>query len=95
MAYQKQNFQNGQTLTAEMLSLLESGILENSDNLNLLLSNNFIEDGSYNIVFYKKDGQVVPIWRPTETQLSYYFYDVVEKGLLSPNNMYQRNYLYS
>lgn len=95
MAYQKQNFENGQVLNAEMLSSLEQGILDNESNLNLLLSNDFVGEGSYNIVFYKKGDKIIPIWRPADVQLNYYFYDVIEKGLLSPNNMYQRKYLYS
>lgn len=95
MAYTKQEFENKKTvLTAEMLQLMEDGIID-GDVSARLLDNTALADGAYNVFFIKRDGKAVPVFEPTTTTASYYFYDVSNKGLLSPNDMYKRTKLYS
>lgn len=95
MAYVKQEFVDNKTiLTANMLKNIEEGIVDN-DIHGRLLNNEAFTDGVYNVIFIKRNGVVAPILEPTTTTAKYYFYDAVESGIFSPNNMYKRTSLYS
>ena len=57
MAYKRQNFENKKTvLTAEMLQLMETGIMDN-DIGSRLTDNDSLEDGVYNVIFVKRNGR--------------------------------------
>lgn len=95
MAYNKQNFEDNKTvLTANMLSLMEDGIIDN-DVTKALLDNNSLDAGTYNVFFLKRNGKVAPIYEKVQTTSNYYFYDAIEDGIFSPNNVYKRTPLYS
>lgn len=91
MSYTKQNFEDGQVLTAKMLSSMEDSIYDTS----LILNAEGLEEGTYNVILSYRNGKVVPVLEPTETTYYFYPYDVETSGLLSPRNMYKRTPLYS
>jgi hypothetical protein len=97
MSYVKQNFENYKTrLTAEMLELMEDGIID-ADIYSQIANNTSIKDGTYNVVFLKKNGKVVPVLSPVANmeQEEYYGYDVENSGVLSLGDMYKKTFLYS